>query len=166
MNDTPSSSTEEELADLVFESQATIQRTQTATDDVFDLVKRFVHLYAQLPTKPAGAALLYQECGSLSARFRDLEQKLTIGRLSKSERNPDGSDLAVEDAQMSRRHFEIVVSDGFHILRDLGSRNGTYVNNDPEKIQEKLLKAGDVILAGTSLFVFSGAPFAEELSSD
>ena len=57
---------------------------------------------------------------------------------------------------MSRRHFEIVRADGFYILRDLNSRNGTYLNNESERINERALKAGDLILAGRTLFAFTG----------
>ncbi len=155
MNDFPISS-EEALAELVLESQATIRRTQIVTDNVFDRVRRFILLYAQLATKPTGAALLYQEFGSSSARCRELDRELVVGRLSKSERNPKGSDLAVEDAQMSRTHFKITLTDDFYLLRDLESRNGTYLNNDPGKIRENVLKDGDVIFAGASFFVFTG----------
>lgn len=147
---------EDALAKLVFESQTTMRRTKTPTDDVFDRVRRFIRFYAELSTKPKGAALLYQDIGSPSARYRDLDRDLVVGRLSRSDRHPGGSDLAVEDAQMSRTHFAITIADNFYVVRDLESRNGTYLNNDPARIQERLLKAGDVILAGASLFVFTG----------
>lgn len=151
---------------LVCEAQITLRSVETATGDVFERVRRFIRLYAQLPTKPAGAALLYQELSSPAAQYRELDQALVVGRQRKSEHHPEGADLAVEDAQMSRTHFEIDLSDGFHILRDLDSRNGTYLNNDPTRVGEKVLMAGDVITAGASLFVFTGRPFtaAEEAS--
>jgi pSer/pThr/pTyr-binding forkhead associated (FHA) protein len=158
MNNRTSPLSEDVLAKLVFESQTTMPRTKPPTDDVFDRVRRFIRLYAQLSTKPKGAALLYQELGSPTARYRELDRELVVGRLSRSDRHPDGSDLAVEDAQMSRTHFAITCRDDFYIVRDLESRNGTYLNNDPTRIREKLLKAGDVILAGASFFVFTGAP--------
>ena len=57
---------------------------------------------------------------------------------------------------MSRRHFEIKLTDGFYVLRDLESRNGTYVNDEPQRIREHVLKAGDIILAGGVIFVVTG----------
>ncbi len=149
---------EEAIGHLLFEAQSTIGRTPSA-DDVFDLVRQFIHLYGQLQTKPAGAALLYQECASDSVHYHDLDRELIVGRLRKSDRNPHASDVALDDAQMSRTHFAISLSDGFYFVRDLGSRNGTYLNNLPRKIENEILKAGDVILAGSSLFVFTGPNF-------
>ncbi len=166
MNDLHLAPSDEALARLVFESQTTIRRTDPATGDVFERVKRFIRLYAQLSTKPEGVALLYQEFGSGCARHRELAQQLVVGRLPKRADKMQGSDLALEDAQMSRTHFEIRLTDGFYILHDLESRNGTFLNSDPNPIEESLLKAGDVIQAGASLFVFTGAPVAEEPLSD
>lgn len=157
MNHSISPTPEEELSRLVFESQATLRTSGIASDDAFERVRRFIRLYGQLDPKPAGAALLYQELASPEAHYRELDQALVVGRLSRNERNPDGADLAVEDAEMSRRHFEIALSEGFYILRDLQSRNGTYLNNHGTAVAEEVLKAGDVITAGASLFVFTGA---------
>lgn len=164
MNDFRLAPSDETLARLVFESQVTIRRTDIPTGDVFDRVRTFLRLYEQLPTKPKGVALLYQEFGSGRARHRELAQQLVVGRLPKSAQNIHGSDLALEDAQMSRTHFEIRLTDGFYILHDLKSRNGTFLNNDQNPIEERLLKAGDVIQAGASLFVFTGPPLPEEPS--
>ena len=121
-------------------------------------MRRFISLYAQLSTKPKGAALLYQDLESPTAHYCELDRELIVGRLSRSERHPEGSHLAVVDAQMSRTHFVISLADNFYIVRDLQSRNGTYLNNEPGRIEERVLKAGDVILAGASLFVFTGPP--------
>lgn len=161
MNQTPLAPSEEYLGQILLESQVTMKSVSTATGDVFERVKGFIRLYGQLQTKPRGAALLYQNFEPPSAHYREFDSALVVGRLSKSERNPAGSDLAVDDAQMSRTHFQITLSDGFYLLRDLESRNGTYVNHDTTKIAEKVLRAGDVILAGASLFVFTGSPFPD-----
>ena len=54
---------------------------------------------------------------------------------------------------MSRRHFQIVTEGGGYILRDLGSKNGTFLNG--EKVwKETELKSGDIIKAGTEEFEF------------
>jgi hypothetical protein len=158
MKNSLTATTEEDLERLIFESRLTLRRLAASTGDVFERVRKFIQLYQQLPAKPDGAALLYQEFSSPAARYRELADRLVVGRLSKSERNPEASDLAVEDAEMSRTHFRIDLSDGFYILRDLESRNGTYLNNEPTKVEEALLKAGDIITAGTSVFVFTGTP--------
>ena len=79
-----------------------------------------------------------------------------MGRLSKGANNPTGCDLALPDDRLSKRHFEIRRMDDLYVLRDLKSRNGTYIKNESEKISERVLKAGDMIFAGRSLLVFTG----------
>jgi pSer/pThr/pTyr-binding forkhead associated (FHA) protein len=68
-------------------------------------------------------------------------QKLTIGRT-------DAADYAVvEDSFISSRHFELTCRlDGVGFLRDLQSRNGTYVNG--QQVHETQLFHGDVVRAG------------------
>ncbi len=144
------------LSELIFESQATMRRADTSTHAVLKRVRHFNQLYEALPQKPEGPALLYEEPGSDSVGYHLLGDRLVVGRLPKNERNPTGCDLAFKDDQMSRTHFEISFTDGFYVLRDLQSRNGTFVNNDPQGMREQTLKAGDVILAGSVVFVFTG----------
>lgn len=159
MKENTIAASEEELAQLVFEAQTTIAKMPGATGDVFERVRRFIRLYSELRRKPVGAALLYEDGAPSAPSYHELTGKLVVGRLSKSAANPDASDLAAPDAQMSRTHFQITLADGFYVLRDLDSRNGTYLNNIPTRIEETVLKAGDIILAGASLFIFTGAPF-------
>lgn len=61
------------------------------------------------------------------------------------------NDIALTEAAASRRHAEITMDPGrgFH-LRDLGSTNGTLVNNKP--VMESDLFNGDTIAVGASLF--------------
>ena len=59
-------------------------------------------------------------------------------------RSPDDAVLVVEDDQVSRRHAVVACNGNDFVLSDLGSRNGTYVNN--EKLSgPRVLKHGDVI---------------------
>jgi len=44
---------------------------------------------------------------------------------------------------VSRRHCQLILNDGTVALRDMGSKNGTYVNGEP--VDERVLKAGDYI---------------------
>ncbi len=158
MNHSSLAASEENLARLVFEAQTTLGKFPAGTANVFDRVRRFIRLYSQLNPKPGEAALLYQQFTPPTAQAREIGQRLIIGRLSKSAQYPNGADLAIEDSLMSRAHFAIHIADGFHILRDMQSRNGTYLNDDPARQEEAILKAGDVILAGASFFIFTGAP--------
>lgn len=52
---------------------------------------------------------------------------------------------------VSRKHAEFEVRGSDVIVRDLGSRNGTYVN--AEKVSERALKAGDAIAIDEFVFV-------------
>ena len=59
------------------------------------------------------------------------------------------ADLVVSDAQVSGRHAWIGFVDGNLVLRDQGSTNGTFLNDDlRQPVSETALKAGDVIVLG------------------
>ncbi len=55
-------------------------------------------------------------------------------------------DLSVPHATVSRQHCEIVVEGHAAIIRDLGSSNGTFLND--VRVQESRLEAGDRITVG------------------
>jgi diguanylate cyclase (GGDEF)-like protein len=59
-----------------------------------------------------------------------------------------GMDFSVSDHGVSNRHCELSFEDETWILRDLGSRNGTYVNG--HRIQVQGLQEGDRISIGCS----------------
>jgi len=60
-------------------------------------------------------------------------------------------DLWVPLASISRRHCQLSYSDGVLKIRDLGSRNGTFLNGKP--VAEAVVKAGDSIKIGPVVFV-------------
>ena len=77
--------------------------------------------------------------------------KVVIGR-------KNTCDLRIPLSSVSRQHCEITI-DGEQIhLRDLGSSNGTYLNDN--RVQESLLKAGDEITIGPVVFtvIVNGKP--------
>jgi len=83
---------------------------------------------------PAGSALLLVQRGpSAGARFLLDTDTVTVGR------HPD-SDIFLDDITVSRRHATFTRTATGHIVADLGSLNGTYVNRD--RID------GDVALSG------------------
>jgi HD-GYP domain-containing protein (c-di-GMP phosphodiesterase class II) len=81
---------------------------------------------------------------------------LIIGR----DELPDG--LQILDQGISRRHAEIFRIGEMHFIRDLGSRNGTYVNE--EKITEELLRAGDEVKIGSTICLFEDRRASERMS--
>jgi Nif-specific regulatory protein len=62
------------------------------------------------------------------------------------------NDLQLEDNAVSRRHCLFVRSGSECTLKDLDSRNGTFVTGTP--VSEQPLRAGDEIRIGESLFCF------------
>jgi Nif-specific regulatory protein len=79
--------------------------------------------------------------------------KLPIGR--------DPSNLlSISDPSISRRHCVVSREDGTYQIRDLDSRNGTFVNG--VAIRESPLSHGDQISVGDSVFIFLIKEDAEE----
>ncbi len=75
--------------------------------------------------------------------------KLTVGR---------GAETDWEfktDDQLSRKHFEIKLAGNQIVLRDLNSRNGTWLND--ERVSVESLKHGDRIRAGETIFLIDVA---------
>lgn len=70
-------------------------------------------------------------------RFKGV--RMTVGRAK-------GIDVELSDQSVSRRHVELVMGEGGVVLRDLGSGNGTKVND--ERVEERALQHGDVISIG------------------
>ena len=71
-------------------------------------------------------------------------KKFFIGRAEDCHLRP-GSDL------ISRHHCVLLVEDGYIAVRDFGSKNGTYVNQE-RVVGEHELKAGDRLTVGPLLF--------------
>ena len=72
------------------------------------------------------------------------EAGLTAGRA-------DGHDIVLKDDDVSRDHARFQYDNGSLWLRDLGSRNGVYVN-DTRLASHKELRVGDVVRIGGSTF--------------
>ena len=64
----------------------------------------------------------------------------------------ESTSLVLADPEVSRLHAEIRVRRGKCCLRDLGSRNGTFVNS--ERVDEAVLTPGDVVRLGSSIAIF------------
>jgi hypothetical protein len=65
----------------------------------------------------------------------------------------DGADIRLEDAFASTRHARLVPQGDVIVLEDLGSTNGTYLNDEPVRGPQPL-HAGDRIRIGDSDFTF------------
>jgi len=89
------------------------------------------------------------------------DEETTLGRAAEC-------DIQVADGRASSAHARILRSNGHHVLLDLGSTNGTFVNS--RRVEEVILQPGDVIQVGETLLEYrsdaeADAPMAEVSSS-
>src|SRR5689334_9378435 len=75
-------------------------------------------------------------------------ERLAVGRSSTAEL------CFPEDSGLSRQHFAFESQGDEWTVQDLGSKNGTFVNNIPLKAR-LILKSGDRITAGHLVVVYS-----------
>ncbi len=66
-----------------------------------------------------------------------------------------GNPIQLHDTEISRRHAEIRRAGDTFLLVDLGSSNGTFVNN--ERIEQKELASGDQVQLGRTVMLFTGS---------
>jgi pSer/pThr/pTyr-binding forkhead associated (FHA) protein len=85
--------------------------------------------------------------GRTLERFEFDKESVKIGR------NED-CEVTIDNLGVSRYHSEIVQKDGFYVLRDLKSNNGTFVNG--RRIENYNLNDGDEISIGKFTISFSG----------
>ena len=95
---------------------------------------------------PAGVASLVVRSGSQAGTSFALQ-----GQVTRLGRHPD-SEIMLDDITVSRRHAEIVRTDGGYVIRDDGSLNGTYVN--AQRVERAALGQGDEIQIGKFRLVF------------
>ena len=62
--------------------------------------------------------------------------------------------VRLHDVEVSRRHAQIVQADANFKLVDLGSSNGTFVNE--QRIDQHVLQTGDRVQVGRTLMIFTG----------
>jgi pSer/pThr/pTyr-binding forkhead associated (FHA) protein len=87
--------------------------------------------------------LIFVETTPLTGRVIDVAAGTTIGR--------EGTDVVLPDPEVSRRHAHVCLDGDALAIEDLGSTNGTWVNDRraDDRIQ---LHAGDVIRFGHTLW--------------
>jgi hypothetical protein len=90
-------------------------------------------------------SLVVMEPGTPARTVRIDRPTVTIGRLSEC-------DIVLADPGASRRHVQLHTSDGETVLTDLGSTNGTLVND--AETQRAELHDGDRITLGSTVLEF------------
>ncbi|MBK9070482.1 MAG: GGDEF domain-containing protein [Myxococcales bacterium] len=92
-----------------------------------------------------GACLVVLHGLELGRRFSLTDKELAMGRLARSQ-------IQIDSEAVSRKHCKVVSAGGAHVLRDLDSTNGTYVND--QRVKEHILADGDIIKVGRCIFKF------------
>ena len=154
-NSSPSRFSDDALARMISEARTTTSKIPESSADIADRLSRFNELYEALPTKPDSAALIYRDPVTGSPTWSAVGNRLLVGRSPEGFANAVGSVLQVGDDEMSRQHFEIVLTDDrLYVLNDLNSLNGTYT--DGVRQQAAVLIGGSEIRAGKTRFIFTG----------
>ncbi|CAB5058661.1 unannotated protein [freshwater metagenome] len=95
---------------------------------------------------PADRAMVVIHRGpAKGARFLIDQNEVAIGRST-------DSPVFLDDVTVSRKHAVIEAREGVFTLRDLGSLNGTYLNN--QTVSESQLATGDEIQIGKFHLLF------------
>jgi len=76
-------------------------------------------------------------------------EPVSIGRRSENV-------IPIDNATVSGKHCEVLAADGRYLVRDLGSTNGTRVNN--RDIKESVLRPKDILQVGSIEFMFDASP--------
>jgi hypothetical protein len=101
------------------------------------------HIPAAGPAQ--GGELVLIEKGKPGKAFTLAKDRVIIGRMG-------DSDIVLADPGVSRRHAEVRREDGEFVVADLGSTNGTMVNE--ATIGERTLEEGDRITIGKTVLEF------------
>ena len=101
------------------------------------------NLQAKPEAKEACVVVIYGH--DLGKKYNLDTPSLIIGRSSKC-------DIHIDQESVSRNHAKIVNSGKRLLIRDLGSTNGTYVNDQP--VEEWILRDGDLIKIGRTILKF------------
>ena len=91
---------------------------------------------------------LIQKSGSANEQVIKLGSELVI-----IGRNPSCK-IRLDDPGVSRNHAEITHADGKWFVRDLGSSNGTIINDKLTRAQKVQINSGDVLRLGQTTFTF------------
>jgi len=88
---------------------------------------------------PGEVMLVVRQGPEIGTRYTLHGDSVSVGRV------PD-NDIQLDDFTVSRQHAVLVRENQDWILRDLGSLNGTYVNN--ERVDECIVRHGDALQIG------------------
>ena len=116
-------------------------------DDDKTLIAEISKLNFKTPTRKSSIPSLVQYSGeALGKRYLLSGETVKIGRSSEA-------DITIVEASVSRLHAQIIENEDEIFIEDLGSANGTYIN-DQKVMGAAPLKDQDVVRLGTLLLKF------------
>jgi len=119
-------------------------------------LEKLLEVVADDPNPGAPPAFLLMTSGAEPGRLYALDHtELVIGRSKYA-------DIRVSERAISQQHAKIVRNHDRHRLVDLGSTNGTFVNE--QRVAETTLQFGDIIRTGHTVFTYMSATGGSELS--
>ena len=89
--------------------------------------------------RPGEVMLVVRQGPEIGTRYSLEGDQVSVGRV------PD-NDIQLDDFTVSRQHAVFVQQGGAWLVRDLGSLNGTYVNN--RRVDESVVEHGDALQIG------------------
>jgi hypothetical protein len=110
-------------------------------EDTLDYTRQMPALGRIAPEALAGAALV----GVDGQAYPLGSEVVGIGRMRDNQ-------IVISDPRVSRRHAQVCLREGHHVILDLGSTAGTRVNGKP--IMERVLRHGDVITCAGHRLVY------------
>ncbi len=120
--------------------------TLTKVDPLQDAPGPDDDIVVDLDEIAAGTAILVVRSGEEEGHYFVLSSAVTtIGRHAEST-------IVLDDITVSRRHSEIHKTEGRYLVKDAGSLNGTYVNQERVDVAE--LRQGDELQVGKFHLVF------------
>ncbi len=124
-------------------AQGTSNPVEVEHTQVFQLGEAALRLLTL--EKLAGAELVVLKGNSEGMKYRLGKGVSTLGRR-------ENNDIFLDDANISRVHARIERSPQGYLLIDMGSLNGTYVNN--QRLNQTVLQTGDQIKMGSTELEF------------
>jgi two-component system cell cycle response regulator len=118
--------------------------------------KTAVTVVSRVADKPSAreAALVVIYGDDLGRKFSLDRPQTVVGRSSRA-------DIQIDEESISRSHCKFLNNGDHASVHDLGSTNGTYVND--ELVEEYVLRNGDQIKVGRTIFKFLGGGDVETL---
>ncbi|MBI4028309.1 MAG: FHA domain-containing protein [Verrucomicrobia bacterium] len=132
------------LAEWFPKAAATLDAGPRAPRELYQRLTYICDLLKAIGTAPDRAILAWRQEDD-QARCHVTGETLVVGRAAPSE-------LIILDPKLSRCHFQIDVRGDRAWIRDIHSRNGTYVNG--KRVQQREMLHGDIIEAGALAYVF------------